>query len=534
MNLRRASIVYVSLLLACAPSLPAAPVPNTDYAKATLIVYNKNEPESRELAVFYAKERAIPVDNIIALDCSDKETISRKQFNETIAEPMRKFMTSNGLWKLDDTARGKVATESKIHIVALMKGVPMRIGAEPLAPTGKVDANGKPVPPKENKQQTDAASVDSELAMLSLDAAPLNSMGRNPFFKQDRPKMDAGIAAMFLVGRIDGPDWATAKRLIVDAIAAEKTGLWGNAYLDLSRMDVTKGPGYKIGDEWLRNIAKGYHMTGIPTYVDKHPARLPLNFPMGDDIALYFGWYSNTPDGPFANPNFKFKQGAVACHIHSYSATTIRTTTQRWVGPLLDHGAAAVLGNVYEPFLTLTTHLDLFNARLLAGYTFIEAGWMATPGISWMNIMVGDPLYQPFFPTREYGRQPDGDFKALRLAVTRWRDEPELFDKLDEAAKALKSAKIDEASGLRYRYDLKLDKAAAQFAKAGAAYEKKTDKLRMEIYRVELLRSQDKKKEAIVELRKLLPEYKDIPEGKALQALLNQLDPPPPPPPPAK
>ena len=162
-----------------------------------------------------------------------------------------------------------------------MKGVPMRISMQPLPPTGKVDAEGKPVPPVKSKQQTDEASVDSELAMLSLDGLPIKSMSRNPFFQSAKAKAEAGIAAMMLVGRIDGPDWATAKRLIEDAIAAEKEGLWGVAYIDLARMDLTKGPGYKVGDEWLLNIAKNYSGLGIPTYVDRRPERLPKNFPDG-------------------------------------------------------------------------------------------------------------------------------------------------------------------------------------------------------------------------------------------------------------
>ena len=109
-----------------------------------------------------------------------------------------------------------------------------------------------------NKQQTDEASVDSELAMLGQGVYPTKSAARNPFFKSDKPKGAAGLPQMMLVGRIDGPDWETAQRLIEDAVATEKEGLWGNAYIDLSRMDVTKGAGYKIGDDWLRNVVRGY------------------------------------------------------------------------------------------------------------------------------------------------------------------------------------------------------------------------------------------------------------------------------------
>ncbi|MGI9243087.1 MAG: TIGR03790 family protein, partial [Verrucomicrobiales bacterium] len=297
-------------------------------------------------------------------------------------------------------------------------------------------------------------------------------------------------------------------------------------------MDVTKGEGYKIGDDWLRNIATAYHHLGIPTYIDNHPERLPTNFPLGEDTILYFGWYAPTVEGPFINPEFKFKTGAVACHIHSYSATTIRKHRQWWVGPLVAQGAAAALGNVYEPFLTYTTHLDLFNARLLEGYTFAEAAWMATPAVSWMSIMVGDPLYQPFFPTRTYGNTPDPDFKALRLGLNRWRDQPELYEKLAFAVEKLKSAKLQEAIGLRYRYDLKFELAAAAFSKARAMFRGRDDQLRMDLYRIELLRSQDQEEEALSALRKILPVYEDMPGALAIEALLNQMDPPPPPPPP--
>jgi uncharacterized protein (TIGR03790 family) len=526
------AILLLSLLV---PQVGAAPVENTEYAGSTLVLFNESSAESRELAKFYAEVRGIPGDHLVPLTCSMEETISREAYNETIADPLRAFMEKNELWTVKEVAGGPVATDCKIHIIAIMRGVPVRIAATPPSPTGEVDAAGKPIPPVVDKQQADEASVDSELVMLSLKSAPTKSMGRNPYFNKRVPKRLAGIAPLMLVGRIDGPSWEIAKRLIEDAVASEKSGLWGNAYLDLSRMDVTMGEGYKIGDEWLRNIATGFSHLGIPTYVDNHPERLPTNFPLGDDTIFYFGWYAQSVEGPFSDPDFKFKRGAVACHIHSYSATTIRHAGQWWVGPLVARGAAAALGNVYEPFLTYTTQLDLFNARLLEGYTFAEAAWMATPAVSWMNIMVGDPLYQPFLQSRTYENVPDPEFKSMRLAVNRWRDDPELYDKLAFAADKLNSAKLYEAIGLRYRRDLKFEKANESFAKARGMFEGKGDRLRMDLYAIDALRSQDKKGEALATLRKILPEYQDVPGGQAVQALINQMDPPPPPaPPPAK
>src|SRR6185295_9208264 len=73
-----------------------------------------------------------------------------------------------------------------------------------------------------------------------------------------------------------------------------------------------------------------------------------------------------------------------------------RDENANWAGPLLARGAAATIGNVYEPYLQLTAHLDIFNDRLLHGFTFAESANMATPVLSWMDVAVGDPLYRPF------------------------------------------------------------------------------------------------------------------------------------------
>src|SRR5260370_1821894 len=113
------------------------------------------------------------------------------------------------------------------------------------------------------------------------------------------------------------------------------------------------------------------------------------------DCALYYGWYAGTVAGPFTKPDFRFLPGAVAVHIHSFSANTLRDPNANWVGPLVTKGAAATLGNVYEPYLGLTSHLNVLSDRLLHGFTFAESAYMSVPGLSWMPVMVGDPLYRP-------------------------------------------------------------------------------------------------------------------------------------------
>src|SRR4029450_12276497 len=98
----------------------------------------------------------------------------------------------------------------------------------------------------------------------------------------------------------------------------------------------------------------------------------------------------------FTESDFRFVPGAVAVHIHSFSAATLRDPNANWVAPLLAKGAAASLGNVYEPYLQLTANLDIFNDRLLRGFTLAESAYMSHRGLSWMSVVVGDPLYRPY------------------------------------------------------------------------------------------------------------------------------------------
>jgi len=114
------------------------------------------------------------------------------------------------------------------------------------------------------------------------------------------------------------------------------------------------------------------------------------------DVAAYAGWYSPNLVGPFVRPDFRFKPGAVAYHIHSWSGSSVRTRTAYWVGPLLAKGAAATMGNVFEPYLGLTPRIDIFFRRLLDGAPFLEAGYYSEPVLSWQTTFVGDPLYRPF------------------------------------------------------------------------------------------------------------------------------------------
>ncbi len=58
-------------------------------AASTIVLYNKNVPDSVALATFYAEQRGITHDHLVGLECSTEEEISREEYDATIANPFR-------------------------------------------------------------------------------------------------------------------------------------------------------------------------------------------------------------------------------------------------------------------------------------------------------------------------------------------------------------------------------------------------------------------------------------------------------------
>ena len=174
--------------------------------------------------------------------------------------------------------------------------------------------------------------------------------------------------------------------MIGDAVATEDSGLLGRAYVDGA--DHSSGA-LADGDKWLQGVVKDLRGVGIPTVYDQEGALLPSGFPMSDCI-LYYGWYAEGVTGPFVDPDFHFAPGAVAVHIYSFSASTLRSSQAGWVAPLLSKGATASLGNVYEPYLQLTHHLDIFDNRLLQTSTSQAFRPLSAHGCSRIGVASSD------------------------------------------------------------------------------------------------------------------------------------------------
>lgn len=399
-----AGLVLALLLLAGMLPLAAAGIDSS----STLVLFNSNDPDSRGIATYYAGKRDIPSNQVVGLDCPAAEEIQRADYESTIAAPLRSIFRKRGWWTMGKDVAGKpIVTATTVRYVAIIRGVPLKIAPDPTIPPSTTI----PGLPELIAGRNDA-SVDSELTTLGMPLPGPAGIVPNPYYRRFTRIRDEPVYPGFLlVARLDGPTPSIVRAMIDDGLAAEASGLWGWSYVDAR--GITTG-GYAEGDQWMTNSMTLMRQQGLPVIFDNLPPTFPAGYPI-TDAAVYYGWYAGNADGPFADPAFQFRPGAVAVHIHSFSASTLRSTTANWCGPLLARGAAATLGNVYEPYLSLTANLDVFQDRLMSGFTLAESGWMAQKALSWMGVVIGDPLYKPYKSWRGLApADPSNPWKTYR------------------------------------------------------------------------------------------------------------------------
>ncbi|HSH08871.1 MAG TPA: TIGR03790 family protein, partial [Oceanipulchritudo sp.] len=356
--------------------------------ESVVVVANSAFEGSLKVARAYMQRRDIPEENLILLETTSEGRISREAFAESIYNPILEALRERKLidafeGNLDAYGRESVTLfSSKVRYMVLCYGVPFQVGQMEvlekddlpyrqrhfkgsLASFAQSFAQG-------NMSRNDA-SVDGELALILRREAPLKGFYPNPLHKNRLPDT---VRDVLRVTRLDGPSAEAVIRMLDNSLIGEREGLKGQAYVDEDGRSGT----YQTGNTWMAGAAQvfealGYgliHNTAGPVF------RADERF---DAPVLYAGWYAANITGPFTLPGFRFPPGAVAAHLHSFSATNMRDAKKGWVGPFVDRGVSATFGNVAEPYLTLTHHFDLFFSALANGWNFADAAYYALPGL---------------------------------------------------------------------------------------------------------------------------------------------------------
>ncbi len=515
--------------------LAASPLGAANPGDEVVVVYNSRVPESQSIARHYAELRLVPTNQIFGFDLSTGIEMSRREFADKLQQPLAERFEQLKLWQTGSRVvpaspgiRGHLewgVKSSRIRYLVLCYGVPVRITEDPTLKEAALE-NVRP------ELRRNVAAVDSELALLPRleQHLPVGGPLPNPAFAATNSAALHPTNSVLLVARLDGPTPAIARNLVDKAIAAETNGLWGRAYFDLRSIT---DPGYKPGDDMLRDASEHARRAGYETLVDTNPATFPPEFPMSH-IAIYAGWYDPTVSGPFAQSTVEFMPGAFAYHLHSYSAADIRSASMNWVGPLLAKGATLSMGSVDEPYLTGTPDISVFLSRLIFfGFTYGEAACAAQATLSWQTTVVGDPLYRPFgkppqqlHAALEQNHSPLVEWSYLNLAnlnQLKGALPAALANFIESLAITRHSAVLGEKLGQLYTAQGKPSSAVEAFSNALKLNPSPQQKIRLRLALGAKLIALDRRAEAGDDLIKLLQENPGYPDKLGIYRKLLEL-----------
>ena len=392
-----------------------------------LVIANEDVAASVQIAQYYCAKRGVPVSNILALPLgtSLSETINRANYEKQLAEPIRKKLANREF-------------VGKIRCLLTTYGVPIKVGRrgplkgqeEKLKQLKKLKEQAKQIleqleqsgvanTPKKTKNikrkltqlQSDIdrivgketnASIDSELSMVLFDDYELYRWQPNKL----KYKMPYWDFKSLMVCRLDGPSFKIAQGLVDKAIAAEKTGLRGIAYIDSRGIVDPKSDKSALGtltddkkpyspsyfDQSLRDLTATIKTQTRMLVVEERTDALfaPGQCP---SAVLYCGWYSLKK----YIDAFDFVDGAIGYHISSLEAVDIRDpNSSQWCPAMLADGITATLGAVAEPYLHSFPEPRAFFLELFNGHCLVEAYYHTKPFNSWQLVLIGDPLYRPF------------------------------------------------------------------------------------------------------------------------------------------
>ena len=374
-----------------------------------LVVANSDYAASVRLARYYCEQRGVPAERVVPVSLGPalRESISRDNYEKRLAHPIRRVLSTR-----EDLAG--------IKCLVTTYGIPTRVGRRgPLARSeaqlkelrrrlqqeeeamAQLEAKGLGASAEHGERtrrktllQMDinrvmgvetGASVDSELSLVLFGAYELYRWQPNLLRSNALHPTKT-----LMVCRLDGRDYGIAKGLVDKAIAAEKDGLAGKAYVD-SR-GIFDNTAYGHYDQSLRDLALLMQLrTSLPVKEERTGAL----FPPGScpETALYCGWYSVSK---YVDA-FDFANGAVGFHIASFEAANLHDPNSRqWCPAMLRDGITATLGPVAEPYLHAFPEPKAFFAELFDGHCLVEAFYHTKPFNSWQLVLIGDPLYTPF------------------------------------------------------------------------------------------------------------------------------------------
>jgi uncharacterized protein (TIGR03790 family) len=338
-------------------------------AENVVVIVNHASSISRRIGEYYVHRRSIPLANVCQLNVTENEQITWPVYEQQIEQPVAAFLQQSGL------------REKALYLVTTL-GVPLCVN-------GSGDGPG-----------TETGAVDSELTLLyaKMHGRKFQRAGivPNPLFQKRDLAFRHPDVPLYLVTRLAGYDFDDVRGIIDRALVARNRGKF---VLDLAGSDDHEG------NNWLRTAA-----TLLPA------ARVVLDesdkvLYNETDVIGYAAWGSNDHNRHQRHLNFRWLPGAIATEFVSTNARTFRKPPDDWnistwkdkshwfagapqtlTADYIHDGVTGCSGHVFEPYLTATPRPDYLLPAYFSGRNLAESYYISIPGLSWQNIVVGDPL----------------------------------------------------------------------------------------------------------------------------------------------
>lgn len=368
-------IMLAAMLVGCA-SAPVADnaisldpnIKSEGDSKRVLVVMNDADPDSIRIAGYYLKMRKISRDQLVTLHTSTGDNISPDKYKGEIEAPIKAALAKN----------------KNIDFIVLTKGIPLRL----------VDEGGY--------------SVDATLASMELKFAPIGQTpGKfgiteadaesaikrciSPYYNSKEHFSHAKFG-MYLVTRLTGYTAEDAMKLVDNSLLAKPSK--APILLD-SQPKFKPGTGYWPMEESLTEANELLSAKGLNIYFEKTET-----FSDGHELlAGYASWGSNDANyDPEAYHRLRFVPGAIAETFVSTSGRTFNKIDggQSLIADLIKQGVTGVKGYVSEPFTFALCRSSILFDHYESGFNLAESFYAASPIAKWKDIVVGDPLCNPY------------------------------------------------------------------------------------------------------------------------------------------
>ncbi len=323
------------------------------------VIINSNSATSEEIGLYFAGKRSIHAENIIRISAPVTEEIDSLQFEQLRAQVESYLITNNLV--------------NSINYLVTTKGVPLKVK--------RFDA-------------LRSSSVESELTLiLGAYSMSIGSSGRftSPYYRQ-RNNFTREQYGIYLVTRLDGYTVADVKGLI------DRSDVIDTHLPESGKFVFDQDPGWNTAAPYLNTRMQIAADTLINRTMNVTLDKTDTYLVNQQNVNGYVGWGTNDKHTSFQGRlNFTWNPGAIA---ETYVSTSGRTFSapavygQSLIADIISEGVTAAKGYVYEPYSSAMADVSILFDLYTEGYTVAESYYSASPFLSWMDVVIGDPKFR--------------------------------------------------------------------------------------------------------------------------------------------